>query len=325
MNVVRVLRTTAALGLIALLNGACSTVSEAVSDATPYGVQLRERVEQWDRWCKGEKLGPYNTDPRRAHITTCDFLYLKDQRWDPNADEFGRYAHSIKLPPPHDQPQVQYRPGMTSRQYFEELCAKEAGQWIFRRVTGVEGVLQVRPYIEEKAGRNQLVPQAQETVFWGIDDLTWAEMRQPSVVASYRFLEYPAVESIDGKRVVHRYYASEIDLRRLEGEVPIQWRSYRSLFQVPYVISRERRALYGYVSRGVARAEFAVHGVFANELLVIDIRTQEVLAFARNFYSVRPAPGPMSREAITLTCRNRPEAAIAPMKFIAQILMPERS
>lgn len=327
MIVVRVLRTTAALGLIALLNSACSTVSEAVSDATPYGVQLRQRVEQWDRWCKGEKLGPYNTDPRRAHIGTCDFLYLKDQRWDPNADEFSRYAHSIKLPPPHDQPQAQYRPGMTSKQYFEELCAKEAGQWIFRTVTGVEGVLQARPRSPQPRGRNQLVPHASEVLLGNSDsDEIWIEQGGKGVSTKFTFLEYPAPTPLS-QSAVARYYRSIDDARRLERSGDIRVRNYLGLYDVPFVLSVVPRATHAFVGRGIWRSEFADHGVSGTELIVFDRQSLEVLGLARRFYLVRPAPlpvGQLNQEAVHAGCRD-PLGFISAMTFVSKVLIPSPS
>ncbi len=138
---------------------ACQTLDDATADLTPYGVQLRERIDQWDRWCRGQKLGPYNDGSRNKADGSCDFLFLKDTRWDPNADEFSRYAHSIQLPPPHDKPQVAYRSGTGSNQYFAELCLREAGAWIFKTASGVEGVLQARPYVDRPRGQNQIAPK----------------------------------------------------------------------------------------------------------------------------------------------------------------------
>jgi len=219
---------------------ACGTVAEAVAEATPYGVQLRERVAQWDRWCRNEKLGPYNASPRTKHITTCDFLYLKDQRWDPNADEFSRYAHSIKLPPPHDQPQAQYRPGMTSRQYFEELCAKEAGEWIFRTVTGVKGVLQARPYVPTSPLVSSLIPNTQEPdVSGGNFDYFWAQVSdergsfERDKFSGYTFLEIPS----HGTTGFRTYYRSIGDLERSQSGRQPEWNQYRNLYNVPFVVN----------------------------------------------------------------------------------------
>jgi hypothetical protein len=285
-------------------------------------VQLRERVERWDRLCKREKRGPYNSDPRRAHDTSCDFVSLKDERWDPNADEFSRYAHSIQLPPPFNLPQATYRQGMTSEKYFEELCAKEAGQWIFKTATGVEGLLQVRPEIKIRAGLNQLVPQAQEPVFTGVaDDLTWLDVGSSGENFPYAFFEYQTLNE-RGSKIVQRYYRSAKDLTRVEGNREFQWRSSSSRFRVPYVLDTESRAVYGYVGRGLTRPEFVEHGIVASELLVIDNQTHTVLALARNFVSVRPMSGPMSTDTQMLLCANAPEAVRSPMKFVAAVLRP---
>ena len=144
-------------GLVLLLP-ACQTLDKAAAELTPYGVQLNERIAQWERACKDMKLGPYyDNNPANRNDASCDFLFLKDKHWDPEADQFSRYAHSIKLPPPHDKPQAIYREGMSSGEYLKELCAKEAGEWIFRTVSNVEGVLQARTRVPNPRGSSHLM------------------------------------------------------------------------------------------------------------------------------------------------------------------------
>lgn len=323
MNVVRVFRTTAAFGLIALLNGACTTVSEAVSDATPYGVQLRERVEQWDRWCKAEKLGPYNTDPRRAHITTCDFLYLKDQRWDPNADEFSRYAHSIKLPPPHNQPQAQYRPGMTSKQYFEELCAKEAGQWIFRTVTGVEGVLQGRPVVDLPIGFDSLVFASAEVFPVGSNSgETWMSLAG-GYLSAYDFFE----RRLAGQQYrFERHYQSQEAAEKLEPGLVANTAATGYGRVVPVVRSDRSLARYGYVGRGVSRKSFMDHAISGGELVVFDVQTLEVIALFRDFSIRRPSTLDsvrLTKEVLSYSCGSTSQF-VDTVTFIPKVLKPIR-
>ncbi len=108
-----------AAGLVLLLP-ACQTLDKAAAELTPYGVQLNERIAQWERACKDMKLGPYyDNNPANRNDASCDFLFLKDKHWDPEADQFSRYAQSIKFPPPHDKPQVVHKEGMSQRRVLE--------------------------------------------------------------------------------------------------------------------------------------------------------------------------------------------------------------
>jgi hypothetical protein len=312
------LTLAAAFGLLA-----CATLDEATADLRPYGQQLNERIEQWDRWCRSEKLGPYNDNPRRAHIASCDFLFLKDKRWDPNADEFSRYAHSIRLPPPHDQPQAVYRHGMSSRAYFEELCAKEAGEWIFRTVKDVEGVLQARPSAKHPRGSNQLTPFAQEMTYGGsAEDGLWLSMGDAGSPFKYRFFEYPE-PSKNGKSHVVRYYRDAEHLKRMEPGAQLQWREYPR-FRVPYVDAERSRATYAFVGRGTVRTGLDEQGIYGIEVLVVDVRTKEVLAFRRTFVIVRPAPtswGRLNKDVVGRGCRNVPTDNYAP-RFVVRVLQP---
>src|SRR5512147_1589890 len=56
----------------------------------------------------------------------------------------GRFAHSIKVPNPVPKDSG-YRRGMSSEEYFQHLCRREAGEFIYRTVDNVEGFYFMRP------------------------------------------------------------------------------------------------------------------------------------------------------------------------------------
>ncbi|MSQ54984.1 MAG: hypothetical protein EXR31_06410 [Betaproteobacteria bacterium] len=56
----------------------------------------------------------------------------------------GRFAHSLKIPNPVPKDSG-YRRSMSSEEYFNHLCKMEAGEFIFRKVHGVEGFQFSRP------------------------------------------------------------------------------------------------------------------------------------------------------------------------------------
>ena len=79
---------------------------------------------------------------------------------------------------------------------------------------------------------------------------------------------------------------------------------------------------FAYVGRGVMRPEFVDAGVYGSELLVIDLRTAEVMGLTRNYYLVRPASntlGQLSKEAVTRSCPNAPRIRSS-KEFVATVL-----
>jgi hypothetical protein len=304
---------------------ACQTLDKATAEMRPYGVQLRDRIAQWERVCKSRKLGPYydNSPANRGNVT-CDFLFLKDVRWDPNADEFSRYAHSFNLPPPHDKPQAIYREGMSSGDYLQELCKKEAGEWIFRTVSNVEGVLQARTAAKYPPSYRQLTPAAVERLPYGsADDSQWLAMATPNPF-SYTYFEYPRAAA-DRSREILRFYRDEKSLRANEPPTAVvHWRESASRRRVPYVVDRQSRAPYAFVGRGVRRPDFDDHGIQGMELLIVDTRTSEVLALRRMFTSTRPAPLSLGRLHADTTgdfCRPAFEDPSA-SNFIVRVAKP---
>ena len=281
-------------GLVLLLP-ACQTLDKAAAELTPYGVQLNERIAQWERACKDMKLGPYyDNNPANRNDASCDFLFLKDKHWDPEADQFSRYAHSIKLPPPHDKPQAIYQAGMSSGEYLKELCAKEAGEWIFRTVSNVEGVLQARTRVPNPRGSSQLMIFAQEPLYSGsADELQWLAMGTTNPF-NYAYFEYPEAAG-DGSLRIFRFYRNEGRLRQLEPHQQVQWRQYHDRFRVPYVIDSKAKAPYAYVGRGTIRPGLNEHGIRGFELLVVDSRTRRFSGFDVPSCRTRPAPLSLGR------------------------------
>ena len=83
-------------------------------------------------------------NPPKPGNTDCDPLKLKPA--DPLATEEGRFAHSIKIPNPVPEDSG-YKAGMTTKEYFDHLCKSEAGEFIFKTVEDIEGIMQMRPRV----------------------------------------------------------------------------------------------------------------------------------------------------------------------------------
>ncbi|MEW6248962.1 MAG: hypothetical protein AB1555_20005, partial [Nitrospirota bacterium] len=111
----------------------CFLVLSCVSFAETPGERFRKVVNEMAELCISKKLKP--TDSR------CAIPNLKPA--DPLATPEGRFAHSIKIPNPVPEDSG-YKPGMTPQEYFEHLCKTEAGEFIYKTVEHVEGLLQLR-------------------------------------------------------------------------------------------------------------------------------------------------------------------------------------
>lgn len=120
------------LGLGGLLIAGCAAGLSAQNE-TP-GQRFERAMKELAENCA--------RNPPKPGDATCDRLKLKPA--DPMATEEGRFAHSISIPNPVPVDSG-YKPDMTPQEYFEHLCKSEAGEFIYKTVDSVDGVLQMRP------------------------------------------------------------------------------------------------------------------------------------------------------------------------------------
>ena len=150
----------------AAIGAAITFAASSIGAEETVGQKFRKVLADIELWCKENKVGPYldpsdpeYNDKRRA--TDCNILRLQPRDWRevkmvkldsqpyPVPEHWlatpeGRFAHSIKLPPPHDKPRDVYRPGMSGGEYFQALCKAEAGDFVFKTVENVEGIVRLR-------------------------------------------------------------------------------------------------------------------------------------------------------------------------------------
>lgn len=293
----------------ALAFAACAC--NAFAQVTP-GERFREVLAQIDKNCRLKKVGPYldPSDPeyrRKQGNTSCDILTLHPRDWrevkmvkldsQPHpvpehwlATPEGRFAHAIKLPPPHDKPADVYRKGMGQREYFEALCKAEAGDSVFRAVQDVDGVRRLRE------------PEV------GIDDLL-RHLYAPESILSHSIGQLQTFHDTLGESLVQppagRYRAAETPVyARLHKEATPYLRFVRDSARVPpasfsapdgkggwasvrrVVASdgiREPTQRYGFTWRGIARPFDRENGISGTELIVLDTTTMEVLGIRRAF------------------------------------------
>lgn len=291
------------------------------------GQQFRKVLADIDALCKKEKLGPYldPSDPqykdKRKQQGTCDILTLKPS--DPLATPEGRFAHSLKLPPPHDQPKNIWREGMTGEEYFKALCEAEAGEWVFRTVENVEGVFQLRSYIPSENLLGALF------AYEGItgERVAGRENSQDALVqppvGGYNYLEVTASLE-ERKKYQSNYLRYFRDSNSKTNKLFYYTRkgTYQN-FQTPYIVSVEKinspRSRHAYIQRGIMRFNALEHGIKGAELLIVDRETNEVIAFRRVFGRFYFDPAYRDRHQL-FTDACGPESS--GFRFIQQVLHP---
>ena len=219
----------------------------------------------------------------RPGETGCDLLKL--QPVDPLATDEGRFAHSIKIPNPVPEDSG-YKPSMTPEQYFDHLCKTEAGEFIFKTVENVEGLYMMRPRKEATDYELEHLYALEDPYGYVLSDfdLPQDSYIQPAM-GKYEFLEMPASDprTIETTAKFTRYYRDETAYpnRRYQTAVNGQF-----VF-VPYIVAEASvsaiKSRYGFTWRGIPRPYDRELGIVGGELIVLDLKTQEVVAVRRGF------------------------------------------
>lgn len=168
-----------------------------------------------------------------------------------------------KLPEPPNPPV--YQPGMTSEEYFKALCEKEAGEFIYKTVENVEGIYQIRP--RKRASWDALFDRyVMEDPYgytnWEAEDPRTLFIDPP--YRSFRFLELSDVRK--GNRGWFINYTAKPPSP--SGELDA---------------SAKLRSRYAFTWRGIDRPPDRDLSIAGGELIVIDLKTGEVLGIRRGF------------------------------------------
>ena len=232
----------------------------------------------------------YNTPPGKS-MAGCDYLRLTR----PNLPEYWPNGSPPPIKYPEAPAEPTYKPGMTSEQYFNALCEKESGDFVFKTVKDVESLYLVRPhyYQGDQIRRELFANEAPYAEFLALqaDNLI-------SSTDTYRYVEFPDVEKIPagyiGPAPPRRASPTDRYLRDVGGEGPYwrYWRDVKAERQYPKKMgrfhARERvktpRSRYGLTWRAIERTGFDRDlGVAGTEALIVDLVTGEVLAYRRGF------------------------------------------
>ena len=247
------------------------------------GQQFRAIMAEINTKCRKEGIGPYlspDEPPRSRKRTDGSCEILKVKRADPLATEEGRFAYSIQLPPPHEKPKVQYKIGMSAEAYFKALCEKDAGEWIFKTVEGVEGVFQ---------GRNlPMLPRYSSLVYYMYEAAEMNRNMEDVLVqpyhGRYNYMERPRDIDETGEPYVRFFRGEESEERYPSGFTVNIEGSFR---KVPYIINREQtetlKSKYGFTWRQVVNNDMLENGIVGGETIIHEHTTGEVLAFRRLF------------------------------------------
>jgi hypothetical protein len=227
-------------------------------DDTP-GQRFERAMKGLAENCAKAKLKPNDT--------ACDILKLKPA--DPLATEEGRFAHSIKIPNPVPEDSG-YKPGMTPEQYFDHLCKTEAGEFIYKTVESVDGLYMMRPRERVFDDHMQHLYAMEDP--YGYTD--W-EARDPQTIfvdppwRTFSFLETPVLKLNSSETVGAPY-------KRYSGYVqdksPMREELQRSL-----------KSQFGYTWRGISRLRDRDLGIAGGELIVVNLKTKEVLGVRRGY------------------------------------------
>jgi hypothetical protein len=245
------------------------SASSAAWAETP-GERFRKVMEREAEYCATHKIKPTN---RRCDIT-------KLQPADPLATEEGRFAHSIKIPNPVAE-NSGYKPSMTPQEYFDHLCKTEAGDFIYKTVKNVDGILQMRPRAPSSYGANHL---------YALEDPYGSPYgsNQPEIwfvgPHLYRFFESPDLSRREPEGLKDfmnpSYFTVPATGAKIARYFGYDGREQRTM-QKEY--DAAQKSIYGYTWRGISRPNDREMGVAGSELIVLDIRTNEVLGVHRAY------------------------------------------
>ncbi len=258
----RILLATTVVGMLS----ACAVHAETVAE------RFEKNLKEIAAACAKRKL---------ARNEVCGEV-TKLKPADPLATEEGRFAHSIKIPNPVPEDSG-YKPGMTSKEYFDHLCKTEAGEFIYKTVENVEGLYMMRPRKEATDYELQHL-YALEDPYGATDDSHPQDYLVQPPFGRYSFME--SLRAANQPEISQPYvqYSRSSDKESKRDYVYMDGtRSYR----VPYVVKAEGvptlKSRYGYTWRGIRRPQDRELGIVGGELIVMDIQTLEVLGVRRGF------------------------------------------
>lgn len=250
--------------------------------------------------------------PPKPGNTDCDPLKLRPA--DPLATEEGRFAHSIKIPNPVPEDSG-YKPGMTTKEYFEHLCKTEAGEFIFKTIENVEGIMQMRPRepVTDYMLQHLYALEDPYGETYGEEfNMGPAALKSGTIQSAYVNPRYAdAVKTKDIRKRGYRLYKPDQNYKFLEKPIPtllqnppdgamylrytrpntdkLVFEDGQYMYpgdQQPQMFEervKELKSRYGFTWRGITRSHDRDLGIAGGELIILDLQTNEVLAVRRGY------------------------------------------
>jgi hypothetical protein len=243
--------------------------------------------------------------------TRCDVYKLRRQ-------ENPEYWPYPNVPPPKLPPAYKdsgYKPWMTSKQYFEHLCKTEAGEFIYRTVENVEGIYQIRPRKRER-------DEAQHDRFVLEDPVNYSDWEANNPEAFFvrpsRYAFFETASSIGTPEVPGARYHRFTWVKTVTAGA-----GYKHEILAQEKVS-EIQSRYGYAWRGIFRPRDRELGIAGGELIVLDLRTNEVLAIQRGFIQRWDAQTGLSKLLSTGRglCPSNGRRLFKTVEFLLTVLRP---
>lgn len=179
----------------------------------------------------------------------------------------GKFAHSLRIPNPVPKDSG-YRSSMSSEEYFQHLCKTEAGEFIFRRIEGVEGFYFARP------------------VHRPTDDELLHSYRLEAPEIQRSFQQFPSKPEARAERLVSPPWRKYLFVEEptLQGSGFYRLSGFKQgVNPMQRELVDKLRSRYAITWRGVHRHRDRESGIGGSEWVVYEIDTRSVLAVFRNF------------------------------------------
>jgi len=179
-----------------------------------------------------------------------------------------QFAHSVRIPNPVPLDSG-FKVWMTSEQYFQHLCRSEAGEFIYKTVERVKGLVQLRavkrPTDDDLKSQYGLeLPEISVVAYMG-----------PSETLFVRTTRYDYFES--GPNGWTAKYQTPGKLLRFSG-----YNEFQDKGMVATAVN-SAESQFGYTWRGIRRVKDREHGIAGGEVIVLDLRSGEVIAVRRSY------------------------------------------
>ncbi len=277
-------------------------------DETP-GERFRKAIKEIEAACAMRKLDPNEVCGGVAKLKPADPLLTEE----------GRFAQSIKIPNPVPTDSG-YKPGMTPEQYFEHLCKTEAGEFIYRTVENVDGLFLMRPRERVYDDHMQHLYAMEDP--YGYTD--WEAMDPQTIFVDppwrkFSFLETPVLR-------LNNSVIADGGFKRYSGYV--QNKAPMKEEHVSVLNSQ-----FGYTWRGISRPHDRVMGIAGGELIVIDLKSKEILGVRRGYIKTGGVKNSLTGVwwLTGQVCprfevrKNRPKDGDFSYWFISKVLKPSSS